>query len=129
MSTGSLMEVRVGGVTVDVPRTVGYYGGVAVAVGLGLVEPPLGLFIAAVPAIKALTHRAAPKAVRFAGEILEGGAKPVGGDADAVVRIDDPALEAERAAQVVALADRRRAAGTGGSPSPKPTKRAAASGR
>lgn len=98
----SLLEVQVGGITVDVPRSLGYFGGVAVAVGVGLVDPPVGVFIAAVPLIKALTNRSAPVMVRLVGEILEGGAKPVGGDADAVVRVVDDELADERAA---ALAD------------------------
>jgi hypothetical protein len=42
-------------------------------VGLGLVEPPLAIFIAAVPLFKAMTNTALPRAVRFAGEVLEGG--------------------------------------------------------
>jgi hypothetical protein len=95
--------------TVDVPRSVGYFGGAAAAVALGLVEPPLGVFIASVPVIKVLTHRAAPTAVRLMGEILEGGAKPVGGDGDAVVRVDDQQLADERAAEIAAQAERGRA--------------------
>ena len=38
---GNVLEVEVGRVEVDVPRSVGYFGGLAAAVGLGLVEPPL----------------------------------------------------------------------------------------
>jgi hypothetical protein len=49
----NVLEVEVGTVEVDVPRSVGYYGGLAVAVGIGLIEPPLALFIAAVPVFKA----------------------------------------------------------------------------
>lgn len=106
MPTRSMWEIRIGGVRIDVPRTVGYYGGVAAAVGLGLVEPPLGIFIAGIPVIRALTHSAAPAAVRLAGEILEGGAKPVGGDAEAVVQIEDRELAAQRAAEIAVLAGR-----------------------
>jgi hypothetical protein len=36
---GNVLEVEVGRVEVDVPRSVGYFGGLAAAVGLGLVEP------------------------------------------------------------------------------------------
>lgn len=67
---GNVLEIRVGRVEVDVPRSVGYFGGLAAAVGLGLVEPPLALFIAAVPAFKVLTNSAFPRAVRFVGEVL-----------------------------------------------------------
>jgi hypothetical protein len=53
---GNVLEVEVGTVEVDVLRSVGYYGGLAVAVGIGLIEPPLALFIAAVSVFKVLTN-------------------------------------------------------------------------
>jgi hypothetical protein len=86
---GSVLEVQFGPVEVDVPRSVGYYGGLAVAVGMGLIEPPLALFIAAVPVYKALTNSRLPRSVRAIGEVLEGAAKPVGGDAEGVVQVED----------------------------------------
>jgi hypothetical protein len=89
MAADSVLEVWIGPVHLDVPRTVGYYGGVAIAVGAGLVEPPLGLFIAAVPFLKLLTHHALPVVVRFVGEVMEGASKPVGGDDEAVFHLDD----------------------------------------
>ncbi|MCE0766996.1 hypothetical protein LWC35_29425 [Pseudonocardia kujensis] len=100
MATTSLMEIRIGepgnvltiemgGLTVDVPRSVGYFAGLAAAVGLGLIEPPLAVFIAAVPMFKALTNSALPKVVRTVGEVLEGAAKPVGSDAEGVVALQD----------------------------------------
>ena len=82
-----VLQVRVGRVAVDVPRSVGYFGGAALAVSAGLIEPPLGVFIAAVPVFKMLTDTALPLAVRFIGEILEGAAKPVGSDAEGVVKL------------------------------------------
>ena len=86
---GNVLEVRVGTVEVDVPRSVGYFGGLVAAVGLGIIEPPLALFIAAVPAFKILTNSALPRPVRAIGEVLEGAAKPVGGDAEGVIQIED----------------------------------------
>ena len=80
---GNVLEVQVGTIRVDVPRSVGYFGGLAVAVGVGLIEPPLAVFIAAVPVFKALTNSALPRLVRVVGELLEGAAKPVGNDAGA----------------------------------------------
>src|SRR5437016_5228012 len=85
----SVLEVEVGRVRVDVPRSAGYFGGLAIAVGMGLVEPPLAVFIAAVPVFKALTNSALPLAVRTVGEILQGAAKPVGSDAEGVVEMED----------------------------------------
>jgi hypothetical protein len=85
----NVLEVQFGTVEVDVPRSIGYFGGLAVATGLGLIEPPLALFIAAVPVYKVLTNTALPKAVRVIGEVLEGAAKPVGSDAEGVIVLED----------------------------------------
>jgi hypothetical protein len=86
---GSVLAIDVGHVSVDVPRSVGYFGGLAVAVSVGIIEAPLALFIAAVPIFKALTNSALPLPVRTVGEMLEGAAKPVGSDADGVVELED----------------------------------------
>jgi hypothetical protein len=107
---GNVLEVRVGTVEVDVPRSVGYFGGLAVAVAVGLIEPPLALFIAAVPVFKSLTNTALPKAVRVVGEVLEGAAKPVGSDAEGVIELKDQ--QQHSGTKVVNVA-------------PKPTKRRA----
>ena len=86
---GNVLEIRVGTVEVDVPRSVGYFGGLAAAVGLGLIEAPLAVFIAAVPVFKTLTNTALPRPVRVVGEVLEGAAKPVGSDAEGVIQLED----------------------------------------
>jgi hypothetical protein len=86
---GKVMVVEVGRLTVDVPRSVGYFGGLAAATAIGLIEPPLAVFIAAVPVFKALTNSVLPRAVRAIGEVLEGAAKPVGSDAEGVVALED----------------------------------------
>src|SRR5437588_9075973 len=86
---GNVLEIEVGRVEIDVPRSVGYFGGLAAAVGIGMIEPPLALFIAAVPLFKVLTNSALPNAVRFVGEVLEGAAQPVGSDAEGVVLLQD----------------------------------------
>ena len=86
---GNVLEMEVGSVEIDVPRSVGYFGGLAAAVGLGLLEPPLALFIAAVQAFKVSTNSVLPLAVRMLGELLEGAAKPVGSDAEGVIHLKD----------------------------------------
>jgi hypothetical protein len=86
---GNVLEIQVGTVEVDIPRSVGYFGGLAAAVGLGLIEPPLAMFIAAVPLFKALTNTALPRPLRVVGEVLEGAAKPVGSDAEGVIQLED----------------------------------------
>jgi hypothetical protein len=87
----NVLEVDVGPVAVDVPRSVGYFGGLIVAVGVGLIEPPLALFSAAVPLFNVLANGALLPVVRFVGEPLEGAAQPVGSDAEGegVVQLKD----------------------------------------
>jgi hypothetical protein len=96
----NVLAVQVGRVRVDVPRSVGYFGGLAVAAGIGLVEPPLALFIAAVPLFKAMTNSVLPKAIRAVGEVLEGAAKPVGSDAEGVVELEDQGRAATKTRNV-----------------------------
>src|SRR5438874_3225075 len=77
------------------PRTIGYFGAIALAVAFEVIEPPIGIFIAAIPFIKLLQQRQEPKATRFLGAVLEGASKPVGGDADATIRLAPPHRSAE----------------------------------
>ena len=86
---GNVLEVEVGSVEIDIPRSIGYYAGLIAALGLGLIEPPLALFIAAVPVFNVLTNSALPPVVRFVGELLEGAAQPLGSDAEGVVQLKD----------------------------------------
>jgi hypothetical protein len=88
--SGSEMVGRIGPVEVDWPRSLGFFGGVALAVGVGLIEPPLGLFIAAVPFLKMLKADALPAPGQFVGRIFEGMAKPVGGDGEGTIRLASP---------------------------------------
>ena len=112
---GNVLEVQVGTVEVDVPRSVGYFGGLAAAVGLGLIEPPLALFIAAVPAFKALTNTALPRAVRIVGEVLEGAAKPVGSDAEGVIELRNQRADETEVSKATPQTVGKRATRRGGS--------------
>ena len=56
-------------------------------VALGLLEPPLALFIAAVPFVKMLSDQRAPTPMRFIGLLGEGAAKPVGSSGEGTVRL------------------------------------------
>jgi hypothetical protein len=78
---------RVGPLEVDWPKSVGYYGGIGLAVALELIEPPLAIFIAAIPMLKLLKRPTQPLPVRVLADVLEGAAKPVGGDAESVVQV------------------------------------------
>lgn len=94
--------IRVGPVLIDVPRSIGYFGGVGAAVALGLVDPPLAVFIAAAPFLAMLTHRSLPVPVRVVGQALEGAAKPIGGDDDGYVKLQDEQRDRERARALAA---------------------------
>lgn len=82
-------ESRIGPIEVNWPQTVGYYGGIALAIAFEVIEPPVGIFIAAVPLLKMLSRPKAPGPVRLVSQVFEGAAKPVGGDAESTVRIAD----------------------------------------
>lgn len=77
--------MSVGPLQIDLPRTLGYYGGITAAVALGLLEPPLAVFIAAVPLFNMLTGSGSPQGTRFLGQLLEGAAKPVGSDGEGTI--------------------------------------------
>jgi hypothetical protein len=81
------MSSRIGPLEIDWPRTIGYYGGISLAIAFELIEPPLAVFIAAIPLLKMLNHPKASKPVRFVGQLLEGAAKPVGGSAEATIQL------------------------------------------
>jgi hypothetical protein len=102
-------DIRVGPVLIDVPRSIGYFSGVGAALALGMVDPPLAAFIAAVPFLAMLTHRSLPVPIRVIGEILEGAGKPVGGDDDGYVTLQDEQRDRERARAVAAKARRGEA--------------------
>jgi hypothetical protein len=78
---------RIGPFELDWPRSLGYFGGTSLAVAVGLIEPPLGLFIAAVPFLKMLDLPGVSALPRVVGQVLEGVAKPVGGDGQGTVRV------------------------------------------
>jgi hypothetical protein len=92
---------------VDIPRTAGYYGGVAAAVALGLIDWPVAVFIGAIPAIKLLQRGDLPKQVRFAVQLFEGAAKPVGGDGEGTVELVRTPRRLKQAADTVARPRRR----------------------
>ena len=78
---------RVGPIDVDTAKSIGYFGGIGVAVALEIIEWPVGLFIAGIPFVKMLNRPGAPKPVRFVAHVFDGMAKPVGGDSEGTVRL------------------------------------------
>lgn len=104
---------RIGPVEVDWPRSIGYYGGIGVAVAAGMMEPPLALFIAAIPFLKMLNRPNASWPTRFVGQVLDGAAKPVGGSSEATIELASAKAPAASRptmwAEARQLADRARA--------------------
>ena len=85
--SGKPISIGVGPLRVDVPRTAGYYGGVAAALALGIVDWPVALFIGAIPLVKLLQRPDLPEGVQFAVHVFDGAAKPVGGDAEGTLEL------------------------------------------
>jgi hypothetical protein len=78
---------RLGPIDIDWPRSIGYFGGIALAVAFDLIAPPVAVFVAAVPFLKLLKRPRANVVERAVAATLEGVAKPVGGDADSTIRL------------------------------------------
>lgn len=87
---GERIVTRIGPVEIDWPRSVGYFGGIAAAVALEIIDPPVGLFLAAIPLIKMLDLPKAPIPSRLISQVFQGVAKPVGGDSQGTVRLVTP---------------------------------------
>jgi len=89
MAEATPTVARAGAVEVDVPRSIGYFGGLAAAVSVGLLEPPLALAMAAIPFVKMLDRAGVPWPGRFAAEVMDGAMKPVGSSGQGTVRVTD----------------------------------------
>lgn len=98
------MIVSICKVEVDVPRSLGFYGGIAVAVTAGLVEPPLAVFVALVPLAKMVMNSDVPPALQWIGQVVDGASKPVGGDAPGTIRLADPEQAIEEAVETTTRA-------------------------
>ena len=77
---------RVGPVDIDWPRSLGFFGGIALAIAFDLIAPELALFVACVALVKLLKRRHATRAEKAVAAVLEGAAKPLGGDAQETIR-------------------------------------------
>ena len=114
-STGErALSGRVGPVRVHWPSTIGYYGGVGLALAAGMIEWPVAVFIGAVPVVKMLKDETTPTPFRYFVDMFQGAAKPVGGDGDSMMELD-------RSVRSVARKAQRK---TPGIPNPKPRRAA-----
>lgn len=87
---------RTARIEVDWPQLIGYYGGIGLALVAEIIEPPLALFIGAIPLIKMLKRPGASVPTRVVAQVLEGAAIPVGGEAQSAVRIKNPNEEQQQ---------------------------------
>jgi len=83
------LVARIGPVEIDWPKSLGYFGGIGLAVAFEIIEPPLAIFIAAIPFLKLLKQPHQPWPLRIAADVVEGAAKPVGGDAESTLRLPE----------------------------------------
>ena len=60
-----------------------------------MLDPPLAIFIGAIPFLKMLNRPKAPLPVRFVGQALDGAAKPVGGGSEATIELDTARSKAQ----------------------------------
>jgi hypothetical protein len=107
---------EIGPLEIEWPLTIGYYGGIALAVAAGVIEPPLAIFVAAIPFFKMLNRPGASRPTRVVSQVLDGMAKPVGGDSPAAIRLQTTPGRAARQgviAEARDLAERRRAKAAG----------------
>src|SRR5690348_3730846 len=77
-------------IEVDWPRSLGFFGGLGAAVALDLVPIPIAVFVASVPFLKLLNRPNAKKPQRFFSHIVDGAAKPVGGDSEGTIKWNQP---------------------------------------
>ena len=83
-------------VEIDWPRSIGFFGGLGVAAALELIPIPIAVFVAAVPFLKMLNRPHASLPQTFLGHLVDGAAKPVGGDAEGTVRWAPKAMGAQK---------------------------------
>src|SRR5437016_804555 len=81
---------RVGPVEIDWPMAIGYYGGIGLALALEMMEPPLALFIAAIPLLKMLNRPWASWPTRLVPQPPRRMDRPAGGDGDCTIRLSTP---------------------------------------
>ncbi|HET9782974.1 MAG TPA: hypothetical protein VFR33_14495 [Candidatus Dormibacteraeota bacterium] len=74
---------------VDWPRSIGFFGALGAAVALDLVPIPIAFFVASVPFLKLLNRPHASTGRTFVSHLVDGAAKPVGGDSEGTIRWDD----------------------------------------
>jgi hypothetical protein len=97
---------------IDWPMALGYYSGIGLALAFEMMEPPLALFIAAIPLLNLLHRPRASWPTGLLAPLLHGMGRPVGGDDDGAVQPSMPDVRLERGLTIWqearAMADRAR---------------------
>ena len=83
-------------IEIDWPRSLGFFGGLGAAAALELVPIPIAVFVASVPFLKLLGRPNASTPQRFVSHLVDGAAKPVGGDSEGTVRWSPKVERAQR---------------------------------
>jgi hypothetical protein len=98
---------------IDWPMAMGYYAGLGLALAFEMMEPPLALFIAAIPILNMLNRPRASWPTCLLSQLLHGMAGPVGGHTDSAIQLSTPDVPLERRLTIWqearAVADRARA--------------------
>ena len=81
---------------IDWPRSLGFFGALGAAVALDLVPVAIAGFVAAVPFLKLLNRPNASTPQRFVSHLVDGAAKPVGGDSEGTIRWAPKAMKPAR---------------------------------
>ena len=91
---------------------IGYYGGIGLALAFEMMEPPLALFIAAIPIFKMLNRPRASWPTGLVSQLLHGMASPDGNDGDRAIQLSTPDVPPARRLTIWqearAVADRAR---------------------
>ena len=103
---------RVGPAEIDWPMAIGYYGGIGLALAFEMMEPPLALFVAAIPILNLLNRPRVSWPACLVSQLLHGMAGPVGGHSDSAIQLSTPDVPLERGLTIWqearAVADRTR---------------------
>ena len=97
---------------IDWPMAMGYYAGIGLALAFEMMEPPLALFIAAIPIFKMLNRPRASWPTGLVSQLLHGMASPDGNDGDGAIQLSTPDVPPARRLTIWqearAVADRAR---------------------
>jgi hypothetical protein len=97
---------------IDWPMALGYYSGIGLALAFEMMEPPLALFIAAIPILNLLHRPRASWPTGLLSPLLHGMARPRGDDGASASELSTPDVPLERRPTIWqearAMADRAR---------------------